>query len=414
MYENKEEIQRAVLAAADTGEYDIDVSLAELAELAKTAGAEVLATVTQKRDAPDNATCLGSGRLAELCDFCEKNEANLVIFDHELSAAQIRNIEEIVKVRVIDRTMLILDIFALRAVSKEGKVQVELAQQRYRLPRLLGLGTQLSRLGGGIGTRGPGETKLEADRRHIRRRISFLEEELRELTRQREDLRKRRKKNGVLTAAIVGYTNVGKSTLLNALTDAGVLAEDKLFATLDPTARALKLPDGRNIVLIDTVGLIRRLPHQLIEAFKSTLEEAAGADIILNVCDITSSETQTQLEVTRTLLEEIGASDIPVLTVYNKCDLVFEKPLPINGSRVFISAKTGEGFDEMLKTVAATLKETTRRLRVTIPYAEGGLAAQVRTEGKLLEESFHEGGITLDAIVDTRTRLYQALARYEQ
>lgn len=414
MYENKEEIQRAVLAAADTGEYDIDVSLAELAELAKTAGAEVLATVTQKRDAPDNATCLGSGRLAELCDFCEKNEANLVIFDHELSAAQIRNIEEIVKVRVIDRTMLILDIFALRAVSKEGKVQVELAQQRYRLPRLLGLGTQLSRLGGGIGTRGPGETKLEADRRHIRRRISFLEEELRELTRQREDLRKRRKKNGVLTAAIVGYTNVGKSTLLNALTDAGVLAEDKLFATLDPTARALKLPDGRNIVLIDTVGLIRRLPHQLIEAFKSTLEEAAGADIILNVCDITSSETQTQLEVTRTLLEEIGASDIPVLTVYNKCDLVFEKPLPINGSRVFISAKTGEGFDEMLQTVAATLKETTRRLRVTIPYAEGGLAAQVRTEGKLLEESFHEGGITLDAIVDTRTRLYQALVRYEQ
>ncbi len=414
MYENKEEIQRAVLAAADTGEYDIDVSLAELAELAKTAGAEVLATVTQKRDAPDNATCLGSGRLAELCDFCEKNEANLVIFDHELSATQIRNIEEIVKVRVIDRTMLILDIFAMRAVSKEGKVQVELAQQRYRLPRLLGLGTQLSRLGGGIGTRGPGETKLETDRRHIRRRISFLEEELRELTRQREDLRKRRKKNGVLTAAIVGYTNVGKSTLLNALTDAGVLAEDKLFATLDPTARALKLPDGRNIVLIDTVGLIRRLPHQLIEAFKSTLEEAAGADIILNVCDITSSETQTQLEVTRTLLEEIGASDIPVLTVYNKCDLVFEKPLPINGSRVFISAKTGEGFDEMLKTIASTLKETTRRLRVTIPYAEGGLAAQVRTEGKLLEESFNENGITLDAIVDTRTRLYQALVRYEQ
>ncbi|SDN84303.1 GTPase HflX [Acetanaerobacterium elongatum] len=412
LYENKEQ-QRAVLAAVDTGEYDIEVSLAELSELARTAGAEVVASVTQKREAPDNATCLGSGRLAELCDFCEKNEINLVVFDHELSAAQIRNIEDIVKVRVIDRTMLILDIFAMRAVSKEGKVQVELAQQRYRLPRLLGLGTQLSRLGGGIGTRGPGETKLETDRRHIRRRISFLEEELEELTRQRQDLRKRRKKNGVLTAAIVGYTNVGKSTLLNALTDAGVLAEDKLFATLDPTARSLKLPDGRNIVLIDTVGLIRRLPHQLIEAFKSTLEEAAGADIILNVCDITSSETQTQLEVTRTLLEEIGASGIPILTVYNKCDMLSERPLPGEG-RVYISAKTGEGFDELLTAVAATLKETTRRMRVTIPYAEGGLAAQVRTEGKLIEEQFGENGIALDVIVDTRTRLYQSLVRYEE
>lgn len=413
LYENKEEQQRAVLAAVDTGEYDIEVSLAELSELARTAGAEVIASVTQKREAPDNATCLGSGRLAELCDFCEKNEVNLVVFDHELSATQIRNIEELVKVRIIDRTMLILDIFAMRAVSKEGKVQVELAQQRYRLPRLLGLGTQLSRLGGGIGTRGPGETKLETDRRHIRRRISFLEEELEELTRQRQDLRKRRKKNGVLTAAIVGYTNVGKSTLLNALTDAGVLAEDKLFATLDPTARSLKLPDGRNIVLIDTVGLIRRLPHQLIEAFKSTLEEAAGADIILNVCDITSSETQTQLEVTRTLLEEIGASDIPILTVYNKCDMLTERPQAGEG-RVYISAKTGEGFDELLTAVAATLKETTRRMQVTIPYAEGGLAAQVRTEGKLIEEQFGENGILLDVIVDTRTRLYQALVRYEE
>ncbi len=414
MYENLEKPQRAALAALDTGEYDVEVSLAELSELAKTAGAKVLVSIVQKRDAPDKATCLGTGRLKELADYCKENEADLVIFDRELSATQIRNIEEIVAVRVIDRTMLILDIFAQRAVSSEGKLQVELAQMRYRLPRLAGLGTELSRLGGGIGTRGPGESKLESDRRHIRRRITALEEELKELARKRQDLRKRRKKNGVLTAAIVGYTNVGKSTLLNTLTDAGVLAEDKLFATLDPTARAIKLHDGRTVVLIDTVGLIRRLPHMLVEAFHSTLEEAAGADVILNVRDATSEEAFSQLEVTKELLSELGASDIPILTVCNKCDEVYDVLPEPQGGKVYISAKTGQGLDVMLLEMAKILRETTRRMRLILPYAEAALAAQVRDEGKLLEEQYTENGLFLDAIIDTETRLYRTLAPYEQ
>lgn len=414
MYENIERPQRAALVALDTGEYDVEVSLAELEELANTAGAEVIVSVVQRRDAPDKATCIGAGRLKELADFCAENEVDLVIFDRELSGSQLRNIEDIVDVRVIDRTTLILDIFAQRAVSSEGKLQVELAQLRYRLPRLAGLGTELSRLGGGIGTRGPGETKLETDRRHIRRRITALEEELAELERKRQDLRRRRKKNGVLTAAIVGYTNVGKSTLLNTLTSAGVLAEDKLFATLDPTARAIKLPDGRTVVLIDTVGLIRRLPHMLVEAFHSTLEEAAGADVILNLCDITSEESFEQLEVTKQLLSELGASDIPVLTVCNKCDAVYDEfPSPHDG-RVYISAKTGQGLDTMLAEMVKILRETTRRMTIVLPYTEAALAAQVRSEGKLLEERYTEDGLYLDAIIDTETRLYRILSEYEQ
>lgn len=414
MYENIERPQRAALVALDTGEYDVEVSLAELEELANTAGAEVIVSVVQRRDAPDKATCIGAGRLKELANFCAENEVDLVIFDRELSGSQLRNIEDIVDNRVIDRTTLILDIFAQRAVSSEGKLQVELAQLRYRLPRLAGLGTELSRLGGGIGTRGPGETKLETDRRHIRRRITALEEELAELERKRQDLRRRRKKNGVLTAAIVGYTNVGKSTLLNTLTSAGVLAEDKLFATLDPTARAIKLPDGRTVVLIDTVGLIRRLPHMLVEAFHSTLEEAAGSDVILNLCDITSEESFEQLEVTKQLLSELGASDIPILTVCNKCDAVYDEFPPPHDGRVYISAKTGQGLDTMLAEMVKILRETTRRMTIVLPYTEAALAAQVRSEGKLLEERYTEDGLYLDAIIDTETRLYRILSEYEQ
>jgi GTP-binding protein HflX len=290
MYENKTEDLpvKAVLACVDTGEFDAEVSINELAELADTANAEVVGTIIQKRPAYDPATCMGAGRLEELKEQLEALEAELVIFDHELTGVQVRNIEQILDVRVIDRTTLILDIFAQRARTKEGKLQVELAQQKYRLPRLTGMGTALSRLGGGIGTRGPGETKLETDKRHIRKRISYLEAELEELKKHRSFSRSRRKKDGVLCAAIVGYTNVGKSTLLNALTDAGVLAENKLFATLDITSRAIELPDGRSVMLVDTVGLIRRLPHNLVEAFKSTLEEAAAADLILNVQDLSS------------------------------------------------------------------------------------------------------------------------------
>ena len=275
----------ALLAGVDLGEPDTEESLDELRELARTAGAEVAGVICQKRPAIDPATCVGSGFLNDMADFCRDNGVDLIIFDRELSPVQMRNIEKATDVRTIDRTMLILDIFAGRARSSEGKLQVELAQLRYMLPRLTGKGIEMSRLGGGIGTRGPGETKLETDRRHIHRRIDTLKEKLGEVARQRSRQRERRKRDGVISVAIVGYTNAGKSTLLNALTDAGVLSEDMLFATLDPTARALELPSGSSVMLVDTVGFIRRLPHHLIEAFKSTLEEAVQADVILNVCD---------------------------------------------------------------------------------------------------------------------------------
>ncbi|MDE6784072.1 MAG: GTPase HflX, partial [Ruminococcus sp.] len=306
MYEiqTAEQPVKAVLACVDTGEFDAEVSIAELSELAESAGAEIVGEVIQRKSSYDAATCMGTGRLEEIMEQLDVLGAEIVIFDHELTGVQVRNIEDILKVRVIDRTTLILDIFAQRARTKEGKLQVELAQQKYRLPRLTGMGTSLSRLGGGIGTRGPGETKLETDKRHIRKRISYLENELGELKKHRDFSRSRRKKDGILCAAIVGYTNVGKSTLMNALTDAGVLAENKLFATLDITSRSIELPDGRSVMLIDTVGLIRRLPHNLVEAFKSTLEEAAAADIILNVQDISSPEREQQAEVTVKLLSE--------------------------------------------------------------------------------------------------------------
>ena len=267
------ELTRAILAGVDTGEYDAEISMDELEELAETAGAVTVCRIIQKRPAIESATILGEGKIEELSAAAKDLDAQLIIFDMELSSSQIRNIEDITSVRVIDRTMLILDIFAGRAVTNEGKLQVELAQLKYRLPRLMGIGTSLSRLGGGIGTRGPGETQLETDRRHIRRRIDKLSDELKELEKRRDLSRRRRKKDSVCVGAIVGYTNAGKSTLLNALTGAGVLAEDKLFATLDLTSRAIELPDGRSFTLVDTVGLIRRLPHHLVEAFKSTLEE---------------------------------------------------------------------------------------------------------------------------------------------
>ncbi|WP_101908482.1 GTPase HflX [Marasmitruncus massiliensis] len=403
MVENQLDVpQKAVLVAVDTGEYDVRVSLDELEELARTAGAVTAAKVTQKRPSFEPATCIGEGRLKELAEFCRINEVDIVIFDHELSPAQIRNLEKACEIPVIDRTMLILDIFAQRAVTAEGKLQVELAQLRYRLPRLAGIGTELSRLGGGIGTRGPGETKLETDRRHIRRRISALQEQLEELGKRRELLRARRKKDGVTTVAIVGYTNVGKSTLLNALTNAGVLAEDKLFATLDPTSRALTLPDGRQVMLIDTVGLVRRLPHHLVEAFKSTLEEAAGADLLWCVCDISSDETEEQIAVTRDLMRELGVEDTPMLAVLNKCDRIAETPLPLNSMTAVISAKTGFGFDALLKKTADALKPTHRRMRLLIPYDKTGLINEITELGKVFAQEYVEAGTKIDALVDLK------------
>ena len=397
-----QEQQRAILVGVDTGEYDAAVSLDELGELATTAGAEILGKVSQKRPAVDKATCVGSGMLAEIGEMAENLDANLLIFDHELTASQMRNIENVTGISVVDRTTLILDIFAQRARSREGKLQVELAQQKYRLPRLMGQGTVLSRLGGGIGTRGPGETKLESDRRHIRRRIEALEEQLRELEKQRGIRRARRKKDGVVTVAIVGYTNVGKSTLLNKLTDAGVLAEDKLFATLDPTARALELPDGRSVMLVDTVGLVRRLPHQLVEAFKSTLEEAAQADLLLHVCDISSDEAEDQIAVTRQLLDELGCAGTPVVTALNKCDKITERPVPMTEDMVLISAVTGYGLEKLLQVIAKKLTPTQRRMRLLLPYDKAALAAEVRAEGKVFSEEYTADGLLLDALVDNK------------
>ncbi|MBQ9108833.1 MAG: GTPase HflX [Oscillospiraceae bacterium] len=404
MFETKETtVQRALLVAVDTGEYDVEESLDELAELARSAGAEVAARVTQRRESFDPATCIGAGRLEEMADFIEADGANLIIFDHELTASQLRNIEKACGCDVIDRTTLILDIFAQRATTSEGRLQVELAQQRYRLPRLTGLGTSLSRLGGGIGTRGPGETKLESDRRHIRSRINSLERQLETLARRRELMHTRRKKEGVVTVAIVGYTNVGKSTRLNRLTDAGVLSENMLFATLDPTSRALELPDGRTVMLVDTVGLVRRLPHHLVEAFKSTLEEAAQADLLLNVCDISSPEAEAHLQVTQQLLKDLGAENIPILTVLNKCDKLAYEPLDLGRNSVLISAQTGYGIDALLQSICRLLPATQQRLTLLLPYAQGGLENHiVETGGKIFSRDYTEEGILLDALVDSK------------
>lgn len=300
--------------------------------------------------------------------------------------------------------MLILDIFAARARSAEGRLQVELAQLQYLLPRLAGQGTSLSRLGGGIGTRGPGETKLESDRRHIRRRIQSLRQQLEAVEQQRLLRRERRRKDSVQTVAIVGYTNAGKSTLMNRLTAAGVLAEDKLFATLDTTSRALKLPDGRTVLLIDTVGLVRRLPHHLVDAFRSTLEEAAEADVILNLCDISSPETEEHLAVTRELLQQLGRGDRPVLTVFNKCDRIAALPTWESGNAapLCISAKTGGGIDNLLERIAAALPPDRRRVKLLLPFDKGALAGLCRREGAVEAENYCENGLEMTVTIGLR------------
>lgn len=404
MYENKnDQPERAVLVAVDTGEYDADILLDELAELAQTAGAEVLGRLTQRRESPDPATCIGSGRLEELKEFCLLNGADLIIFDCELSPVQQRNIEKITDIRTIDRTLLILDIFASRARSGEGRLQVDLARMKYLLPRLTGQGLGLSRQGGIGMRRGAGESKLESDRRHIRRRIDSYERQLTEIERRRELLRRKRRKDGIPTVAVVGYTNAGKSTLMNALTNAGVLAENMLFATLDSTSRALKLPDGRTVLLIDTVGFIRRLPHQLVKAFRSTLEEAAYADVILNVCDASSPESEEHLRVTEELLREIGCEDSPIITVLNKCDLLdSNEALLGRGDAVCISAVTGEGLELLTQRVAKALPPTRTRVKLLLPFSRGADAANLRRQGTVHGEEYTPDGLLLDCTVDFR------------
>lgn len=409
---NEVKIQKALLVSVDTGEFDAEASLDELFELVKSAGANPVLSIMQKLSKPESATYVGTGKLEEISDICTQQEIDILVFDSELSPTQIKNIEAQTDVRVIDRTTLILDIFAQRAKSKEGKLQVELAQLKYMLPRLTGKGISLSRLGGGIGTRGPGETKLETDRRHIRRRMETLKEELKDVTAHRQMLRKRREKDGVITCAIVGYTNAGKSTLMNYLTDAGVLAQDKLFATLDPTSRALKLPSGVTVMLIDTVGLVRRLPHHLVEAFKSTLEEAAQSDIILNVCDASSDETRTHMQVTTDLLESLGCEDTPIITVLNKCDLLDSSTMAQDfASCIKISAKTGKGIDKLLNAIDENLPIRIKRVKILLPFDCAKISSEIRNKATLISEDYTDNGILVEAVVDES--LYGRVKQYE-
>jgi len=399
LHEMKDRKERALLVELDTGEWDAESSLAELYELARSAGAEPFGSVTQKRDAPDAATCVGSGMMEKIAEFCRAYAVDVVIFDCELTPTQLRNIEKSSGVRAVDRTMLILDIFAANARSSEGRLQVELAQLKYLLPRLAGGGKGLSRLGGGIGTRGPGESQLETDRRHIRRRIESLNLQLGELERRRARQTSRREKDGVVTVALVGYTNAGKSTLMNALTGAGVLTEDRLFATLDPTARALRLPGGERVMLIDTVGFLRRLPHHLIDAFHATLEQAAGADVILNVCDASSPEASEHLKVTQSILDSLGCGDRPVIPVLNKCDLAPGLgAIPMIGRAVRVSAKTREGLPRLLDAIEDNLPDYLP-VKLLLPFSQARLAERVRAVGAVQNEEFAPDGCHLTARV---------------
>lgn len=395
----RSEKEKALLLGVNCGEADTETAMDELARLADTAGAEVQGTMLQNRRTPDGGTYVGRGLLQEAAAFCEANDTDLIICNDELTPTQIKNMEDAANVRVIDRTDLILDIFAARAKTSEGKIQVELAQLQYLLPRLSGRGKALSRLGGGIGTRGPGETKMETDRRHIYRRIRSLKAQLAETEKRRRSQLERRKKDGVRTVALVGYTNAGKSTLMNALTGAGVLAEDKLFATLDPTARRLTLPDGQNVMLIDTVGFIRRLPHRLVEAFHSTLETAVWADLILNVCDAADPDCFEQMKVTADVLTSLGAASTPILTVLNKCDRLTEPPV-FMGKTVTISAISGEGIDTLLAEIMRALPQTKKRARLLVPFDRAGLLGEIRKNGVVYRESYTERGIEADVLAE--------------
>ena len=390
----QEEKERAYLVGLDS-----ERSLEELARLADTAGAVVVGTMLQKKTRPDSATYIGSGKADELSLDCQAKDADIVIVDDELTGVQTRNLEQVLRgVKVLDRTALILDIFAQRAQSREGRLQVELAQMAYQLPRLLGHGVSMSRLGGGIGTRGPGETRLEMDRRRIRRRMGDLRQEIHALEEQRSLRRARREKNRVPVVALVGYTNAGKSTLLNALSDAGVLAEDKLFATLDPVVRTVKLPGGGEFLLVDTVGFISKLPHALVDAFRSTLEEALLADVLLIVSDGASEEMLHQHDVVLEVLSSLGAADKPKIDVINKIDLLQTPPqwpgaLPI-------SAKTGEGIDALLSAIKRRLRGVQRPLRVHVPYAQGAVLSVLHDEGVVTSESYEENGVLVDVMAD--------------
>lgn len=399
------------------GESECEKSLDELERLLDTAGGETFARVTQSRDTPDPKTCVGSGKVKEIADLCRENNVTLVVFDTELSPSQIRNIEdEIDDVDVIDRSMLILDIFAQHASTSEGRLQVDLAQLKYTAPRLIGKGKQMSRLGAGIRTRGPGESKLEIDRRRIKSRAAALEEELRKLDKTRMTMRSARDRSEIAKAAIVGYTNAGKSTLLNTLTDAGILAEDKLFATLDPTTRKYTLPGGSEMLLTDTVGFIRKLPHHLIKAFKSTLDEVVFADILVVIVDSSDPECAAQLEVTSDLLEELGASGKPTLYVFNKCDLeVSPELLPIikksgNENIVTISARTGFGIDEFARKIEELTRLGKSKQMFRFPISEQGSLNVLYEQAEVISVDWQDDSVYAEAVVDAKIK--GMLSRY--
>ncbi|MCI8319978.1 MAG: GTPase HflX [Dorea sp.] len=397
MIDLAKETERVLLVGVGTsGQENAEASLSELSELAKTAGAEAVGSIVQNREQVHPGTYVGKGKIAEIKDMLWETEAAGIICDDELSPVQMKNLQDELGVKVMDRTLLILDIFAARASTSEGKIQVELAQLKYRQTRLAGFGTALSRLGGGIGTRGPGEKKLEMDRRLIKNRISQLNRELKEVKRHREVTRSQRRKNRVPVAAIVGYTNAGKSTLLKYLTGAEILTEDRLFATLDPTTRSLRMPGGQEILLTDTVGFIRKLPHHLVEAFKSTLEEAKYADIILHVADASNPQVDEQIFTVYETLNDLKVGDKPVITVFNKQD-------KLEGSQIIrdfradytvkISAKTGEGIPELTETIEAVLREQKIAVEGLYDYKETAKIQLIRKYGELTEEEYREDGI---------------------
>ena len=397
-----EEAEKAMLISTDS-----EQSLDELAGLAETAGALVITRVLQNRQKPDPATYIGSGKAEELSLTCQALEIDLAIFDDELTGAQKRNLENALGVRVIDRTALILDIFAQHAQTAEGKLQVELAQMKYRLPRLTGQGTELSRLGGGIGTRGPGETQLEVDRRRIRKRIDDLERDLKEIKQRRDIRRARREKQGQTVVALVGYTNAGKSTLLNALSGSDVLVEDKLFATLDPVMRNVDLPENRSCLLVDTVGFIRKLPHPLVQAFRSTLEETIYADLLIVVSDLSSPNYAQQRDTVFEVLNDLGATDRPILEVLNKADRVKADTVVEPADAILISARDGTGLETLKAEIARRIAAMRHRAELVIPYSKGNLLSMIHSSGQVLSEEYLAEGTKVDCLLDMT--LYQKI-----
>lgn len=396
--------KRAILVAVAKSGSEVaecERSLDELERLLETAGGEAFARVIQVKGTFDPRTVIGSGKVMEIKELAHAENIELIVFDFELSPMQIRNLEDDIEdVDVIDRSMLILDIFALHATSGEGKLQVELAQLKYTAPRLTGKGAKLSRQGGGIGTRGPGETQLESDRRHLHTKIAALEAKLSVLEHNRSVMRAQRDRSGLPKIAVVGYTNAGKSTLLNRLTDANVLAEDKLFATLDPTTRKLALPCGETVLLTDTVGFIRKLPHHLVEAFKSTLDEVTYSDILMIVSDITDPEVAEHLEVTENIISELGAEEKPRIYVYNKCDMIegISYAVPRDNT-VVVSAKENQGIDALLSMLEDVVHEGKRECRLLIPYSEQSVLNSIYKTSTVLNVEYRDDGVLVDAIL---------------